>query len=425
MFWFRRNRKPKPLSPDCERELSTLVGIVNSCRHSLCRGYLDSDEVLSQSYRRIVCNSLRRIQKMGKAATDRLPPEFFDENWPDPCEPFYETVLQPAAPSPTRAVLGEPENPNELGASPPPVSSLLTAVPAVPSAVTPNPPPTLTVPAVEAIPATWPSVPTSPPAPVLSNDPATWDTGIGGPSVRLHWTASRGNPTTAYDLYRNESLYYLGLASTTFIDNASLIGGQTYTYYVNARNGVGAKATLPTNADRRNKPPGRRGPTTWTCPSRKAQRLQRPPVGTASPGPVQRIPQRPILRLHEGSRSDGTIPQRPDVAEELPSDLFGPAAQSRSRTQFPGPRGHGSRCVLAGSSAIALGKARHRRRHARRQIPRPGRHHRRTKGEGESEARPNRLHRKDSPRKGSGEVTEESPGEELGSHNRHRRVSGH
>lgn len=128
----------------------------------------------------------------------------------------------------------------------------MTAVPAVPSAVPPNPPPTLTVPAVEAMPATWPSVPTSPPAPVLSNDPATWDTGIGGPSVRLYWTASRGNPTPEYDLYRNESLYYLGLASTTFIDNASLIGGQTYTYYVNARNGVGAKAsntisvTMPT-----------------------------------------------------------------------------------------------------------------------------------------------------------------------------------
>ena len=122
---------------------------------------------------------------------------------------------------------------------------------------------------------------------------------------------------------------------------------------------------------------------------------------------------------------NGTIPQRPDVAEELPSDVFGPAPQSRSGTQVPGPRGHGSRGVLAGSSAIALGKARHRRRQARRQIPRPGRHHRRTESKGKSKARPKRLHRKDSPRKGSGEVTEVSPGDELGSHNRHRRVSGH
>ena len=388
MFWFLRNRKPKPLPPHDEQALNIWIEIVNDCRRYSRTPRYQFNEEWSQSNREMLRDTLERIRRLGKAATDRLPPEFFDEDWPAPCEPFYETVLQPAAPSPTRAVLGEPENPNELRASPPPVSSLLTAVPAVPSAVPPNPPPTLTVPAVEAMPATWPSVPTSPPAPVLSNDPATWDTGIGGPSVRLYWTASRGNPTPEYDLYRNESLYYLGLAGTTFIDNASLIGGQTYTYYVNARNGVGAKAsnnisvTMPTavSAVQPAPPPAAVPSPTLTEPAVDAIPAASPAAAAFPPAPpakprlkpkrtrkaaVASLPapaaesERKHKRVAKGKAdSEETVhPGRPEPPETSPSDKpVPPSAETSVEPTSVAPaatiriRGKRSRLIDTGES---------------------------------------------------------------------------
>lgn len=97
MFWFRRNRKPKPLPPHYERALNTWLEVVNDCRRRGRTSLYQFNEEWSQSNREMIRKLLRMIRGLGKAATDRLPPEFFDENWPDPCEPFYETVLQPAA----------------------------------------------------------------------------------------------------------------------------------------------------------------------------------------------------------------------------------------------------------------------------------------------------------------------------------------
>ena len=57
------------------------------------------------------------------------------------------------------------------------------------------------------------------------------------PAVQLSWTASSG--ATSYDLYRNGSLYTSGLTGTSFDNNANVAAGQTYTYYVAARNATG------------------------------------------------------------------------------------------------------------------------------------------------------------------------------------------
>src|SRR6185369_15871624 len=69
----------------------------------------------------------------------------------------------------------------------------------------------------------------------LSNDAPVCDT--GSPAVRLNWTASSG--ATSYDLYRNGSLYFSALTGTTFYNSANLTAGQTFTYFVRARNSTG------------------------------------------------------------------------------------------------------------------------------------------------------------------------------------------
>ncbi len=71
----------------------------------------------------------------------------------------------------------------------------------------------------------------------LSNDPPVWDASIPGPKVQLNWTPSTdvGN----YSLYRNGSVYVAGIAGTSYLNSANLIGGATYTYFVRASNADG------------------------------------------------------------------------------------------------------------------------------------------------------------------------------------------
>src|SRR6185436_5797478 len=86
-----------------------------------------------------------------------------------------------------------------------------------------------------------PSAPVSAPgAFTLSNDAPVWDTsGTPGPSVRLTWGASAN--ATSYDVYRNGSVYSTGVTQLSFINNANLVSGQTYSYYVVAKNSSGTK----------------------------------------------------------------------------------------------------------------------------------------------------------------------------------------
>ena len=71
----------------------------------------------------------------------------------------------------------------------------------------------------------------------LSNEAPVCD--AGSPAVRLNWTASSG--ASSYDVYRNGSLYYSGLTGTTFYNSANLTPGQTYTYFIRARNSAGTR----------------------------------------------------------------------------------------------------------------------------------------------------------------------------------------
>ncbi|PJA62748.1 MAG: hypothetical protein CO161_04810, partial [Candidatus Portnoybacteria bacterium CG_4_9_14_3_um_filter_44_9] len=73
-----------------------------------------------------------------------------------------------------------------------------------------------------------------------------------GPAVRLNWTASTG--ATSYTVYRNGSLYANVLVTDlTFYNSANVIAGQTYTYYVQAKNAAGSTnsntvtVTIPAN----------------------------------------------------------------------------------------------------------------------------------------------------------------------------------
>jgi len=60
---------------------------------------------------------------------------------------------------------------------------------------------------------------------------------VGSPAVQLNWTASTGVAT--YDVYRNGSLYFSGLTGTSFNNTAGLTAGQSYTYFIRARNSTG------------------------------------------------------------------------------------------------------------------------------------------------------------------------------------------
>jgi hypothetical protein len=79
---------------------------------------------------------------------------------------------------------------------------------------------------------------TAPGSFTLSNESPICDiTPPVAPALRLNWTSSSG--AASYDLYRNGSLYSTGLVGTTFYNNANLTAGQTYTYFVRARNSSG------------------------------------------------------------------------------------------------------------------------------------------------------------------------------------------
>ncbi len=58
------------------------------------------------------------------------------------------------------------------------------------------------------------------------------------PAVDLNWSSSAR--ATSYDVYRNGSLYASGISGTSFDNNANVVGGQSYTYFVRARNSDGS-----------------------------------------------------------------------------------------------------------------------------------------------------------------------------------------
>lgn len=76
-------------------------------------------------------------------------------------------------------------------------------------------------------------------APKLSIANLLCDTSLpAGPAIRLNWTASTG--ANSYAVYRNGNLYAHVLATDlTFYNSANLIAGQSYSYFVRAKNAAG------------------------------------------------------------------------------------------------------------------------------------------------------------------------------------------
>ena len=73
----------------------------------------------------------------------------------------------------------------------------------------------------------------------LSNQAPVCDTNQPvGPAVRLNWTAASG--ATTYEVYRNGSQIASGVTGTTFYNSTGLTAGQSYSYFVRARNSAGA-----------------------------------------------------------------------------------------------------------------------------------------------------------------------------------------
>jgi len=89
-----------------------------------------------------------------------------------------------------------------------------------------------------------PSAPVSGPGSfTLSNESPVWDTASPpGPAVRLNWTSSSG--ATSYDVYRNGTKIYPTsgtFSQTTFRNETGLTTGNSYTYYIIAKNANGTK----------------------------------------------------------------------------------------------------------------------------------------------------------------------------------------
>ena len=122
------------------------------------------------------------------------------------------------------------------------------------------------------------------------------------------------------------------------------------------------------------------------------------------------IPEHSLLRLHEGPGEDGTVPQRPSVAEDCHLTFSAQPNNHEEARNFLEPGGTVAVVFWPEDSAIALGEAGHRRRRARRQIL-TGRQHRRTYGQRESEERQS-IRRQDSG--GASRKSRKSRGEELG-----------
>lgn len=102
----------------------------------------------------------------------------------------------------------------------------------------------------------------TPPGPfTLSHQAPVCDTGSPvGPAVQLNWTASSGAST--YDVYRNGSLVKSGVTGLGFYNTLGLAAGQSYSYFIQARNGVGTTNSntitvfIPGNICTGNTPPG-------------------------------------------------------------------------------------------------------------------------------------------------------------------------
>lgn len=81
--------------------------------------------------------------------------------------------------------------------------------------------------------------PTGPPATFVLHAAEPYCTASSMPAVRLRWDASLG--VEAYEVHRDGSLYYeLETLETTFENTSNVASGQTYTYFVRARNDVGS-----------------------------------------------------------------------------------------------------------------------------------------------------------------------------------------
>lgn len=73
----------------------------------------------------------------------------------------------------------------------------------------------------------------------LSNETPICDHNIyDAPAIRLNWNPATG--ATSYHVYRNGSLYENVATDTTFYNSANVTAGQTYTYYIQARNSSGS-----------------------------------------------------------------------------------------------------------------------------------------------------------------------------------------
>ncbi len=80
-------------------------------------------------------------------------------------------------------------------------------------------------------------VSSSPGAFTLSNSAPYWNG--TAPAVNLTWSQSSG--ATSYEVFRNGSLYASGVTQLSYLNSANLIGGQTYSYYMVARNSAGVR----------------------------------------------------------------------------------------------------------------------------------------------------------------------------------------
>ena len=88
-----------------------------------------------------------------------------------------------------------------------------------------------------------PSAPQAVPgALTLTNLAPVWDTNApAAPAVTLNWGSSNG--ATSYEVYRGGVKIYPTSGTytgTTLYNNAGLASGQTYTYYVIAKNAAGS-----------------------------------------------------------------------------------------------------------------------------------------------------------------------------------------
>ena len=80
------------------------------------------------------------------------------------------------------------------------------------------------------------------------------------PAVSLTWSASTG--ATSYQVYRNGAFYAGGITGTSFDNNANVVAGQSYSYFIRAINANGTtdsntiSVTVPANVCAGSQPPG-------------------------------------------------------------------------------------------------------------------------------------------------------------------------